>query len=123
MHGYGDAVSLLSVSTWPLRMAVATGIFALLLYGLGAGRRLGPPSPEPTPPSRASIEQIEALASFYAARKARGGALAALAAWVGTSPPDPPAESEWNDAAFVAAARTLMNEAITSKRHQGNRWE
>jgi hypothetical protein len=104
VHGYGDALSLLSIAAWPLRLAVATGILALLIYALATGRRLGPPSPEPAPPRRASIEQIEALAAFLATRKARGAAVEALAAWAGVAPPPPPRD----DAALVAQARALI---------------
>ena len=120
VHGYGDAVSMLSVATWPLRLAGGTALLALLLYGLGAGRRLGPPSPEPAPPRRASIEQIEALASFFAARKARGSALGALATRAGVPVPDPPAKSGWNDATFLTAARALA--ARSPKRSELTPW-
>jgi hypothetical protein len=97
-------VSLLSVGAWPLRLAVAAGVLALLIYALAVGRRLGPPSPEPAPPRRASIEQIEALAAFLATRKARATALDALAAWAGTTAPAPARD----EAGFVAQARALL---------------
>ncbi len=104
VHGYGDAVSVLSLAAGPLRLAGITALLALLIYALAVGRRLGPPSPEPAAPRRASIEQIEALAAFYAARKDRQSALFDLAAWVGK--PAPPAPGR--DAAFVVAARALV---------------
>jgi hypothetical protein len=108
VHGYGDAVSLLSIAAWPLRLALVTGVLALLVYALAAGRRLGPASPEPAPPRRASIEQIDALAAFYAVRKNRAAALEALAAWAGAAPPGAPSR---HDAGFVAQARALVQAA------------
>jgi hypothetical protein len=113
VHGYGDAVSLLSIAAWPLRLALATGVLALLVFAVAAGRRLGPPSPEPAPPRRASIEQIDALATFYAARRNRAVALEALAAWAGAAPPGPPARQ---DAAFLAQARALVQGAAHHSR-------
>jgi hypothetical protein len=104
VHGYGDAVSLLSIAAWPLRLALVTGVLALLVYALARGRRLGPPSPEPAPPRRASVEQIDALAAFLASHKNRTAALEALAAW-SSSPAPPPARA---DAAFAAQARALV---------------
>jgi hypothetical protein len=104
VHGFGDAVSLLSIAPWPLRLALFTGALALVVYALATGRRRGPPSPAPEAPRRASIEQIEALAAFYAARNNRSAALQALAAW-SSLPPPAPAPGE---AAFAAQARALL---------------
>jgi hypothetical protein len=104
VHGFGEMSSLLQIARWPLRWALIIGALALLCFGLGTGRRLGAVSPLPRPPRRASIEQIEILASFFAAKKDRGPALAALAAWTGAPAP---AVTPRDDAAFVAAAAAM----------------
>jgi hypothetical protein len=117
VHGFGDPVSLLSIGAWPLRLSLGVTALALLLYALGAGRRLGRVGPEAIPPRRASIEQIEALASFYAARNDRAGALAGLAAWAGAPPP----AAADKDAAFVSAAHSLVQAARTRKKEL-TRW-
>jgi hypothetical protein len=111
VHGYGDAVSVLSLARGPRRLAIglaaAVVALALLAHAWGAGRRLGPPAPEPAPPRRASIEQIESLAAFYAARADRQSALGGLAAWVGLPAPPTPQR----DADLLAAARALLAHA------------
>jgi hypothetical protein len=104
VHGYGNVVSLLNIAGWPMRWGLFVGALALLLYALGIGRRLGAVSAEPQPARRASIEQIEALAAFFAAKNDRTAALSALASWSGKEPPEVTPRS---DDAFVAAARTL----------------
>jgi hypothetical protein len=103
-HGFGEMAGVLQVAPWPLRWALWTGGLALLCYGLAIGRRLGAVSPAPRPAHRASIEQIETLATFFAVKKDRGCALAALAAWTGSPAPlVPPTD----DSAFVSAARAM----------------
>jgi hypothetical protein len=111
VHGFGEMGSLLQIARWPLRWGLAIGGLALVCFGLAAGRRLGRASPLPRPPRRASIEQIETLAGFFAHKKDRASALAALAARAGAPPP---AVSPDDDAAFVAAALALQQ--------KGPRW-
>jgi hypothetical protein len=109
VHGFGEMSSLLQIARWPLRWALAIGALALLCFGLASGRRLGAVSPLPHPARRASIEQIEILASFFAAKKDRGSALAALAAWTGApAPTDAPRD----DNAFVAAAAAMNQKGL-----------
>jgi hypothetical protein len=109
VHGFGEMSSLLQVARWPLRWALVIGALALLCFGLATGRRLGAASPLPHPPRRASIEQIEILACFFAAKRDRGPALAALAAWTGAPAP---ASVPRDDAAFVAAAAAMKPKGL-----------
>jgi hypothetical protein len=102
-HGYGDTASVLGAIAWPLRLGLGVAAAALLIYALAIGRRLGAISPDPAPPRRASIEQIEALAAFYAGKGDRHTALLALAAAHGVAPPD----AAGNDQAFLEAAQKL----------------
>jgi hypothetical protein len=119
-HGFGDVVSVLGAIAWPLKLALAGAALALLLYALAIGRRLGVVSPDPTPPRRASTEQIEALAGFYAGKHDRHTALLALAAGLGDdsrAPLVPPA----NDKDFLAAAQKLRA-VVTTKDTKGTAW-
>ena len=111
VHGFGEMTSVLTIARWPLRWGLGLGGLALLCYALATGRRLGAVAAAPRPARRASIEQIEILATFLAAKKDRGPALAALAAWTGAAAPaQPPSD----DSAFVSAARALQL--------KGSRW-
>jgi hypothetical protein len=109
VHGFGEMSSLLHIARWPLRWALYIGALALLCFGIATGRRLGAVSPLPHPPRRASIEQIEILAAFFAAKKDRGSALAALSAWTGTPAPH---DAPRDDAAFVAAAAAMNQKGL-----------
>jgi hypothetical protein len=106
-HGYGDVASVLGAIAWPLKLALGAAAAALLLYALAIGRRLGAVSADPAPPRRASIEQIEALAAFYADQHDRHTALLALAAGqpggIAQAPLVPPP----SDKALLEAAQKL----------------
>lgn len=118
VHGYGDAAAVLGGVAWPLRAAFGLGALALLVYALAIGRRLGPPSPEPVPPRRASIEQIEALGAYFAGSRDRASALAALAAFTGAPPPAPPGD----DRTFLAAARAIVSRPAPPPHAKGSTW-
>ncbi|HEY0708803.1 MAG TPA: DUF4350 domain-containing protein [Polyangia bacterium] len=107
-HGFGNPTSLLTMTAWPLRVAFGVAALALGIYALAIGRRLGRPSPEPQPPRRASIEQIEALAAYFAVDGDRQTALVALAAFVGKPVPSPPPR---DDRALLLAAQSLVGRA------------
>jgi hypothetical protein len=117
VHGFGNVVSVLEVAPWPLRWALGAGALSLLCYGLARGRRLGTASPPPRAPRRASFEQIETLATFFAAKKDRAPALAALADWTGGSAPATPPT---DDDAFVQAARGLPRKETHFRKGQAS---
>ncbi len=105
-HEYGNVNSVLGTIAWPLQAAFVVAALALLLYALALGRRLGAISPDPAPPRRASTEQVEALAAFYASKRDRHTALLALAEAAGDVSRAPLVAPN-NDGALIAEAHKL----------------
>jgi hypothetical protein len=107
VHGMGSLEKMLPISRGPAIAALVLVLLAMVLYAIGAGKRLGPPSGEPAPPRRSTIEQVTALARLYERTGSRRLALARLGALV------PNAVS--NDAELVRLARD--HEALRKKQH------
>jgi hypothetical protein len=119
VHGFGNIPSLITMIAWPLKIAFGVAVLALLLYALAIGRRLGRPSPEPGPPRRASIEQIEALAAYFAAGNDRQTALVALAAFAEKPVPMPPPR---DDRTLLLAAQSLVGHPAARTTTKGAEW-
>ncbi len=69
-HGFqSEGAATLPIARAPARAAAVLFGLAFVLYGYGAGRRIGPPSPEPAPSRPAAIEQVGVLARFYRSRR------------------------------------------------------
>lgn len=80
VHGMSTLDKLLPISRGPATAALLLALLAMILYAIGAGKRLGPPSGEPAPPRRSTIEQVTALARLYERTGSRRLALARLGA-------------------------------------------
>jgi Domain of unknown function (DUF4350) len=79
-HGMSSFDKLLPIARGPATAALLLALLGMLLYALGAGKRLGPPSGEPAPPRRSTIEQVTALARLYERTGSRRLALTRLGA-------------------------------------------
>jgi hypothetical protein len=77
-HGFANLGSVLPFSKKNAVGALVLALAAALLYGFGAGVRLGPPSAPKGKERRASTEQITALGRFYERAAARTIALRRL---------------------------------------------
>jgi hypothetical protein len=80
VHGMSTVTRLLPIARGPATAALVLALSAMVLYALGAGKRLGPPSGEPAPPRRSTIEQVTALARLYERSGSRRLALTRLGA-------------------------------------------
>jgi len=107
VHGMSSLEKMLPISRGPAIAALVLALVAMVLYALGAGKRLGQPSGEPAPPRRSTLEQVTALARLYERTGSRRLALARLGALV------PTAVS--NDAELVRLARD--HEALRKNQH------
>jgi hypothetical protein len=80
VHGMSSLDKLLPIACGPATAALLLALVGMVLYALGAGKRLGPPSDEPAPPRRSTIEQVTALARLYERTGSRRLALTRLGA-------------------------------------------
>jgi hypothetical protein len=110
IHGMGSVEKLLPVARGPTTAAIVLALLSMTLYAIGAGKRIGRPSPEPMPPRRSTIEQVTALARLYERTASRKLALARL----GITTPRPVA----TDAELVRLAQ--RREPDTRKNQHGS---
>ncbi len=80
VHGMSSATKLLPIARGPATAALVLIAVGMALYAFGAGKRLAPPSAEPAPPRRSTIEQVTALARLYERTGSRRLALTRLGA-------------------------------------------
>jgi len=80
VHGMSTLDKILPIARGPATAALLLAAVGMVLYALGAGKRLGPPSGEPAPPRRSTLEQVTALARLYERTGSRQLALTRLGA-------------------------------------------